>query len=100
MQPPPGFTAKASNAQGKCTGANDCTEYLLNPLTNKGKEDGSINTEDKNADTSNNNAEEVAEDEDYYEQEPERVDTNFYDFDRCKREEFFESGHIWAIFGD
>ncbi|KAI3875254.1 hypothetical protein MKW92_053683 [Papaver armeniacum] len=113
MQPPPGFTAKASNAQGKCTGANDChnihsglkgnlegTEYLLNPSTNHGKEDGSINTEDKNADISNSNADEVAEDEDYYEQEPERVDTDFYDFDRCKRGECFESGHIWAIFGD
>ncbi|XP_026413467.1 uncharacterized protein LOC113309264 [Papaver somniferum] len=113
MQPPPGFTEKASNAQGKCTGANDCdnirsglkgnlegTEYLLKPSTNNGKDNRSINTEDKKADTSNSNAEEVAEDEDYYEQEPEPVDTDFYDFDKCKREECFESGHIWAIFGD
>ncbi|KAI3898301.1 hypothetical protein MKX03_036009 [Papaver bracteatum] len=85
MQPPPGFTAK---------------ESVLVLTTVLALEDGSINAEDKKVDTSNSNAEEVAEDEDYYEQEPDRVDTDFYDFDRCKREECFESGHIWAIFGD
>ncbi|RZC53717.1 hypothetical protein C5167_012586 [Papaver somniferum] len=52
---------------------------------------------------SKNNGEEVAEDDNYYEEGPEPVavaDSDFYDFDRHRSEECFAVDQMWAIFDD
>ncbi|KAI3879286.1 hypothetical protein MKX03_024261 [Papaver bracteatum] len=126
-KPSPGFTSKFSNgqgtggnAQGTYAGAHDydiCHSVLkrnregmeseLKPLTSKGKdlkEHASISAEDGMQETSNkNNGEEVAEDDNNYEEGPEPVavaDSDFYDFDRHRSEECFAVDQMWAIFDD
>ncbi|KAI3891147.1 hypothetical protein MKW98_007452 [Papaver atlanticum] len=52
---------------------------------------------------SKNNGEEVAEDDNNYEEGPEPVavaDSDFYDFDRHRSEECFAVDQMWAIFDD
>ncbi|MCL7038494.1 hypothetical protein MKW94_017899 [Papaver nudicaule] len=74
------------------------------PSNLKVKEDASISLEDEKADSSNSNAEEVAENGDPYEQQPgllvEVTNPYFYDFGWDKREECFAVHQRWAIYND
>ncbi|MCL7048692.1 hypothetical protein MKW94_012279 [Papaver nudicaule] len=116
--PPPGFTTKFSSGQrtdgdgqGTYTVAHDnekCHSGLRRnheDTESESKLSKNKGNEDEEAENCKNEREDVAEDDDNYEQgtEPiviEAADPDFYDFHKERSEECFAYDQIWAIFDD